>query len=222
MTSRSAAFQPRAVVGRELDGFLFQVVVLRLVGGGEAADIAYADDGNIERAVPLDELVAGPGGGAWAFGTAAVDRLFEESLALLAAEDAHEVGGGDTARRPTLADAEQGFFDDGAVIIMTATPPAQPEGSAVVAAGAIETFADVGAADTAADDGAASAQEPEPAPSPTPEWLVVNSAELATPWAPPPATLTESPSSPQLQACGAGLKGIRSLRALQRDVQMVA
>ncbi|CAK0803751.1 unnamed protein product, partial [Prorocentrum cordatum] len=159
-----AWLQPGCVAERELDGCPFEVVVLQV--RGDAVDVAYLDDGNVERDVPPDELSDLPEQERAILADAARKR-FEDGLAWLSSEE----GAGLT--RPTTASSgmrwEQGLHveEDGATIL-----------SAVAAV-------------DSGDCGAAGAGAHGPAKGPEP---AVTSAIGGA------------------AACGAGLRGIRSLR----------
>mmetsp|Transcript_32686 Transcript_32686/g.83316 ORF Transcript_32686/g.83316 Transcript_32686/m.83316 type:complete len:179 (-) Transcript_32686:169-705(-) len=117
-----AMLRPQAVLARELDGFPFAVVVLRVHGSGALADVAYLDDGCVERDVPADEL--GPRQPEDADGQDTATLVWDNGMAQLAAEDAAQAesaadtGAGDAVTRPASAALRaQGRYEDGAVIL---------------------------------------------------------------------------------------------------------
>ena len=50
----------KAVVRRELEDLSFVALILRPHDWDKSADVMYADDGNIERDVPYEEMLVGP------------------------------------------------------------------------------------------------------------------------------------------------------------------
>lgn len=105
---------------RELDGAIFPAIVLRSGQTGDQleADIAYLDDGNVERDVPADEL-AKPDGDYAAqiakFSQEDISRRYTDGLAILDLDDkAHAL----RPATPSHMRWEQGRYvaEDGAVI----------------------------------------------------------------------------------------------------------
>eukprot|EP00747_Dinoflagellata_sp_TGD_P168191 gnl/TRDRNA2_/TRDRNA2_193995_c0_seq1.p1 gnl/TRDRNA2_/TRDRNA2_193995_c0~~gnl/TRDRNA2_/TRDRNA2_193995_c0_seq1.p1 ORF type:complete len:192 (-),score=33.86 gnl/TRDRNA2_/TRDRNA2_193995_c0_seq1:59-565(-) len=120
MAPADEIYQPRTVVSRDLDGFLFTALVLRVDSTCQEADVAYVDDGNIERGVPFDELSEAPEEErAW---NDMLEQKWLEAQALLMADDAETCA--DSSSRPSTAMManmrwEQGRYvnEDGSVTL---------------------------------------------------------------------------------------------------------
>eukprot|EP00406_Dinophysis_acuminata_P060655 CAMPEP_0179277604 /NCGR_PEP_ID=MMETSP0797-20121207/35179_1 /TAXON_ID=47934 /ORGANISM="Dinophysis acuminata, Strain DAEP01" /LENGTH=166 /DNA_ID=CAMNT_0020986197 /DNA_START=128 /DNA_END=628 /DNA_ORIENTATION=+ len=155
---------------RDLDGMLFAVLVLRASDG--EADIAYCDDGNVERGVPQDEFSTPSEAERLEAVGAATDQdlaeRVERGLAQLAAEE-EELEGAERDAATAAAAASM-----------------RKEGDRYIGAdGSILLGLDDEAA--AANDGSGGA---------------VSESEIA------------------VAACGAGLRGVRSLRNRRRRDMM--
>mmetsp|Transcript_104249 Transcript_104249/g.261415 ORF Transcript_104249/g.261415 Transcript_104249/m.261415 type:complete len:215 (-) Transcript_104249:20-664(-) len=201
----SGGFAPRSVAGRELDGFPFEVIILRVLEGGASFDVAYLDDGNIEREVPREELVPADGTGTPARAQAELDQLWEDGLQQLAAEESAEAA---QPRRPTITEQpELGrcVTDDGIVILAET-----PKSAAAAAAKAAPPAAPPAPAPATA------AAKPSVAPAPAPAPV----AQEAPAVAPREAACKDVDTSEVLglAACGPGLRGIRSLRKSRSQI----
>lgn len=102
---------------RELDGLQFAVVVLRVsINGSDVeADVAYLDDGNIERGVPADELMQGH---SEQFSEELISKRYQEGFVALEDESEESNARPGTASTMSTMRWEQGRYveDDGAVI----------------------------------------------------------------------------------------------------------
>eukprot|EP00747_Dinoflagellata_sp_TGD_P169140 gnl/TRDRNA2_/TRDRNA2_197316_c0_seq1.p1 gnl/TRDRNA2_/TRDRNA2_197316_c0~~gnl/TRDRNA2_/TRDRNA2_197316_c0_seq1.p1 ORF type:complete len:190 (+),score=38.28 gnl/TRDRNA2_/TRDRNA2_197316_c0_seq1:62-571(+) len=153
--------QARTVVMRNIDDCLFQAIVLRVDSAAEEADIAYVDDGNVERSVPFDEL--SEAAEELLIWHDAHEQIFLDGHALLAADEGNN-------SRPSTAIEDSMRWEQGRYVAM--------DGSVILSCPAGVLGAEV--------------VKEEPA--------VVSPAASA----PPPA-------------CGAGLRGIRTLRKNRPD-----
>mmetsp|Transcript_93448 Transcript_93448/g.246731 ORF Transcript_93448/g.246731 Transcript_93448/m.246731 type:complete len:203 (+) Transcript_93448:1-609(+) len=191
------ALQPRALAGRELDGIPFEVMLVRELAGGAAFDVAYLDDGNIERHVPREELDVDAIGGS-ASHRANLDKLWEDSLRQLAEEDAAESAKLNASGFDTVPAAQAGrdrsrlVTDDGA---MSLAAPA-PALSEVLVPGSRAESVVTASTDVPLDD----AGEPADAVL-VPPTAFMGGQDPGSPVTPSRAT-----------ACGTGLRGIRNLR----------
>lgn len=122
--SRGLLFRPRALVVRELDSLAFDAVVLRgtPAGGSGLVDLAYLDDGNIERCIPVEEL-SSPTSNSSSLGEGAEsaeeledDALWQCLLQRLVANDAKEPK--EPTTPSTVASEEDRLvIEDGTVIL---------------------------------------------------------------------------------------------------------
>ncbi|CAJ1333868.1 unnamed protein product [Effrenium voratum] len=112
---RASPFHPKPAA-RNIDDLLFDIIVLRVHGG--VADVVYLDDGNLEKAVPLDELRAQDCERI----SAEQQQVFEAGLEKL----------GDEPASPATASNmrwEQGKYEeeDGAIILSSCISVLTPE-----------------------------------------------------------------------------------------------
>mmetsp|Transcript_15054 Transcript_15054/g.33137 ORF Transcript_15054/g.33137 Transcript_15054/m.33137 type:complete len:214 (+) Transcript_15054:63-704(+) len=206
--------RPHTAAIRELDGIPFEVLVLRVQGG--ESDVAYLDDGNLERGVPVAELSTSRETGPCEW-TADHERHWSAALQKLEAELAE--ANSTAASRPTTANMlwDQGRYvaEDGAVIYSAvgasevAVAPAAPAAPMAVSSPCEPSMASVPAVESQLEAEANSeAQEFWEAP-PSGEPMTVVHPGMAGQEVP-------------FAACGTGIRGIRSLRQNRHQAPITA